>query len=106
MTGSATGLPSRFRMRRGTSSASAGEDDAKYINSPDGPLYNKSVALFGLSHAKEMIRQKKAVILVEGYFDVLAFHRIGIGNVVAVSGTALTPQHVAILKRTAERVLL
>ena len=83
-----------------------GEDDAKYINSPDGPFYNKSVALFGLSHAKEMIRQKKAVILVEGYFDVLAFHKIGIGNVVAVSGTALTPQHVAILKRTAERVLL
>src|SRR3989344_895315 len=83
-----------------------GEDDAKYINSPDGPLYNKSVALFGLSHAKEAIRREKAVILVEGYFDVLAFHRIGIENVVAVSGTALTPQHVAVLKRTAERVLL
>lgn len=83
-----------------------GEDDAKYINSPDGPLYNKSVALFGLSYAKEAIRQKKTVILVEGYFDVLAFHRIGIENVVAVSGTALTPQHVTILKRIAEQGLL
>ena len=83
-----------------------GEDDAKYINSPDSPLYNKSVALFGLSYAKEAIRKEKAVILVEGYFDVLAFHRIGIENVVAVSGTALTEQHVAILKRTAETLIL
>ncbi|HLC75929.1 MAG TPA: DNA primase [Candidatus Peribacterales bacterium] len=83
-----------------------GEDDAKYINSPDGPLYNKSVALFGLSHAKEAIRREKAVILVEGYFDVLAFHRIGIENVVAVSGTALTEQHVTVLKRIAEVMIL
>ncbi len=83
-----------------------GDDDAKYINSPDSPLYNKSVALFGFSQAKESLRQKKAVILVEGYFDVLAFHKIGIENVVAVSGTALTEQHVTLLKRTAETLLL
>lgn len=83
-----------------------GEDDAKYINSPDGPLYNKSNALYGLSHAKEEIRKTKTVILVEGYFDVLAFHRIGIKNVVAASGTALTEQHALILKRTADRVML
>lgn len=83
-----------------------GEDDAKYINSPESPLYNKSTALFGISHAKETIRQNKTVILVEGYFDVLAFHRIGIENVVAVCGTALTPQHVSVLKRTAEKMLL
>ncbi len=83
-----------------------GEDDAKYINSPDGPLYNKSTALYGISHAKEAIRKTKTVIMVEGYFDVLAFHRIGIKNVVAASGTALTEQHALILKRTADRVLL
>lgn len=83
-----------------------GNDDAKYINSPDGPLYNKSVALFGLSNAKEEIRQKKSVILVEGYFDVIACHRVGIENVVAVSGTALTEQHVTILKRNADRICL
>lgn len=83
-----------------------GEDDAKYINSPDGPLYNKSTALYGISHAKEAIRKTKSVILVEGYFDVLAFHRIGIKNVVAASGTALTEQHALILKRTADRVML
>ena len=83
-----------------------GDDDAKYINSPDGPLYNKSVTLFGLSHAKEAIRREKSAILVEGYFDVLAFHRVGIENVVAVSGTALTEQHITILKRTAESIIL
>ncbi len=83
-----------------------GDDDAKYINSPDGPLYNKSTALFGLNLAKEAIRKEKTVILVEGYFDVMAFHRIGIENVVAVSGTALTEQHVMILKRTADTVCL
>lgn len=80
--------------------------DAKYINSPDGPLYNKSVALFGLSLAKEAIRESKSVILVEGYFDVLSCVRLGIRNVVAVSGTALTEQHVQVLKRYAEKVSL
>lgn len=83
-----------------------GKDDAKYINSPDGPLYNKSTALFGLSLAKEAIRERKNVVLVEGYFDVLACHRLGIRHVVAVSGTALTEQHVSVLKRYAERVTL
>lgn len=80
--------------------------DAKYINSPDGPLYNKSAALFGFSHARDAIRKTKTVILVEGYFDVLAFHRIGVQNVVAVSGTALTEQHVMTIKRNAERIVL
>jgi DNA primase len=83
-----------------------GNDDAKYINSPDGPLYNKSIALFGIYLAKEAIRKSKNVVLVEGYFDVTAFHRIGIENVVAVSGTALTEQHVNILKRYTDKVTL
>ena len=83
-----------------------GQDDAKYINSPDGPLYNKSNALFGLSYAKESVRKSKKVVLVEGYFDVIACHRIGIENVVAVSGTALTEQHATILRRYADRVCL
>ena len=83
-----------------------GEDDAKYINSSDGPLYNKSTVLFGLSKAKEAIRQAKAVILVEGYFDVLACHSIGMKNVVAASGTALTEQHVKVLKRYCDTLIL
>ncbi len=83
-----------------------GDDDAKYINSGETPLYNKSVTLYGLSHAKEAIRERKSVVLVEGYFDVLACHRIGIKNTIAVSGTALTEQHVKILKRYSDKVVL
>ncbi len=81
-------------------------EDAKYVNSPEGPLYHKSAALFGLSHAKEAIREKRQVILVEGYFDVLACAKIGIKNVVAVSGTALTEQHAKLLKRYADTAIL
>ncbi len=83
-----------------------GEDDAKYINSSDGILYHKSSVLFGLHQAKEAIRQGNRALLVEGYFDVLACHRIGMHNAVAVSGTALTEQHVKLLKRYAEEVTL
>src|SRR3989338_1633763 len=79
-----------------------GSDDAKYVNSSEGILYHKSSVLFGFHHAKESIRQSKKVILVEGYFDLLACHRVCVTNVCAVSGTALTEQHVGILKRYAE----
>ena len=83
-----------------------GEDDAKYINSGDTPLYNKSTVLYGLNLARETIRSTKKVILVEGYFDVMACHRLGITNTIAVSGTALTEQHVKVLKRYSETVVL
>lgn len=83
-----------------------GDDDAKYINSSDGPLYHKSSVLFGYHMAKDSMRDSKHVVMVEGYFDVLACHRVGIENVVAVSGTALTSQHVSILNRTCETVTL
>ncbi|TSC58766.1 MAG: DNA primase [Candidatus Peregrinibacteria bacterium Greene0416_62] len=82
------------------------EDDAKYINSSEGPLYKKSSILFGLHLAREAIRETKRVIMVEGYFDVVACHKIGIKNVVAVSGTALTEEHARILKRGADAVVL
>ncbi len=83
-----------------------GDDDAKYLNTSDGPLYHKSQVLFGLHHAKEALREAGRAILVEGYFDVLACHRIGIRNVVAVSGTALTEQHAKMLHRSVESVTL
>ncbi|MBT4119623.1 MAG: DNA primase [Candidatus Peribacter sp.] len=83
-----------------------GEDDAKYINSGDTPVYNKSNVLYGLHHAREAIRATKRVVLVEGYFDVIACHRVGIKNAIAVSGTALTEQHVKTLKRYADTVVL
>lgn len=83
-----------------------GQDDAKYVNTSEGILYHKSQILYGLHRAKEAIREKKKVILVEGYFDVIACHRVGMTNVVAVSGTALTDEHCKLIKRYAETVAL
>lgn len=83
-----------------------GEDDAKYINSSEGPLYRKSAVLYGYHYAKDAIRDQKKVVMVEGYFDVVACHRVGVENVVAVSGTALTEEHVQLIKRSAETVVL
>ena len=83
-----------------------GEDDAKYINSSEGPLYRKSSILFGLAQAKEAIRKQRRVILVEGYFDVIACHQVGIEHAVAQCGTALTEQHAKLLKRYADTVIL
>ncbi len=83
-----------------------GESDAKYVNSPESVLYNKSAVLFGLFQARDAIRKTHRVVLVEGYFDAVAAHKAGIDNVVAVSGTALTEEHIKIIKRYADEVVL
>jgi DNA primase len=83
-----------------------GQDDAKYINSSESPLYKKSQVLFGLDVARESIREKKQIILVEGYFDVLACHRVGVTNVVATCGTAITEEHATIIRRSADEAIL
>lgn len=77
----------------------------KYLNSPENPIYNKSNILFGLSHAKQAIKESDEVVLVEGYFDVILPHQAGVENVVATSGTALTPDHVRLVKRLTHRVV-
>ncbi|MBI3336064.1 DNA primase [Candidatus Peregrinibacteria bacterium] len=82
------------------------EGDPKYMNSPDSSLYRKSAILFNLHRAKEYIREKREVILVEGYFDVLAVVRAGFGNVISPCGTALTEEHVRLMKRCADTVIL
>ena len=73
------------------------EGEAKYINSPDTPLYNKSRQLYGLNIARKT--RAKEIIVVEGYMDVLALHQAGFSNTVGVLGTALTSEHVRLLKR-------
>lgn len=78
----------------------------KYVNSPDTPLFHKSAALFGLSHAKQGIRSLDCALVVEGQFDVVLAHQAGYRNAVAVSGTALTDTHVAALQRYSNRVVL
>jgi len=72
---------------------------AKYINSPESPAYKKSRVLYGIDQAREHIRKTRQAILVEGYFDVIGLHQAGVRNAVAVCGTALTPEHVDVLKR-------
>lgn len=73
--------------------------EAKYLNSPDSPTYNKSLVLYGLDKAKESVRKEDKVIVVEGYMDVITSHQAGITNVVASSGTALTQEQIKLLKR-------
>ncbi|MBT3177835.1 MAG: DNA primase [Desulfobacula sp.] len=83
-------------------------DDAmpKYMNSPETPIYNKSRILYGLHAAKQFCRQEGCVYIVEGYFDFLSLYQHGIKNTVASLGTALTPDHVRILKGYASRMIL
>lgn len=85
---------------------SLGEDMPKYLNSPDTPIYHKGQTLYGLQAAKDACRQNGTVFIVEGYFDLLALHCRGIRNVVATLGTALTQQHVRIMKGYAREMIL
>jgi DNA primase len=81
-------------------------DPAKYKNSPETPIYSKSRTLYGLNWAKADIVRADQVIICEGYTDVIGFHRAGIPRAVATCGTALTEEHVRILKRFANKVVL
>lgn len=82
------------------------DDEPKYINSPETPVYNKSRVLYGLYHAKNAIRSHEEAILVEGYTDVISLYQAGVQHVVASSGTALTPDQVAALARYAKTIVL
>ncbi|OGQ22738.1 MAG: DNA primase [Deltaproteobacteria bacterium RIFCSPLOWO2_02_FULL_44_10] len=79
---------------------------AKYINSPDSLIYHKSSSVFGLSEAKNAIRQQEQVIIVEGYTDVLRLVSVGLGYVVAPLGTALTTGHLQLLTRYTKNMFL
>ena len=81
-------------------------DNAKYINSPETKIYNKSEVLFGFDISKGHIRKKNSAIIVEGYTDFLRIFNSGFKNVVAGSGTALTPGHAKIIKRFTNQAYL
>ncbi|OGZ07988.1 MAG: DNA primase [Candidatus Sungbacteria bacterium RIFCSPLOWO2_01_FULL_60_25] len=81
------------------------EGGAKYINSPQTLVYDKSRVLYGFDRAKDDIRRENAVVLVEGYMDCVMSHQAGIKNTVAVSGTALSPDQLKILKRLAGAII-
>ena len=80
--------------------------EAKYINLPETPIFNKGSLLFGLDLARKPIRDKNEAVLVEGEFDVMSAWQIGVENVVASKGTALTEKQVVTLSRLCENVIL
>lgn len=82
------------------------EDPAKYLNSPETPLFSKGRCIYGLDHARQKIVETQTVAVVEGYTDVVMAHQFGAANVVSILGTAMTEQHVAILRRFAEKIVL
>ena len=81
-------------------------DAAKYINSPETPLFSKSSMLYGLDTAREAMSKSRRAIVVEGYTDCLAARQAGIDDVVAVLGTALGERHAKLLRRYADRIVL
>ncbi|HTO68653.1 MAG TPA: DNA primase [Myxococcota bacterium] len=83
-----------------------GDDTPKYLNSPESAVYKKSRVLFGLAQALDAIRSSGRVIVVEGYFDLLALHRAGLHEAVAPCGTAVTQSHAHRIRRYAEEVVL
>jgi len=81
-----------------------GQGEPKYLNSPETPVFSKGRNLYGLNRAREGIRGRGYAILVEGYFDLIALRNVGIANVLATLGTALTKEQVDLLRRYTEHV--
>lgn len=83
-----------------------GEDGPKYLNSRENRLYNKSEVLFGTDRAREEIRRRKSAVLCEGYFDCIGLHMAGVKHALALCSTAVTPGHLALLKRLEAKELV
>ena len=84
----------------------SGESPAKYVNSPETPVYKKSRVLYGLYEGRDALRNEKFAIVVEGYIDLLRCADAGFKNVVATCGTALTEQQAALIRRYVGEVVL
>ena len=79
--------------------AQRAEEKAKYVNSPEGPLYRKGHTLYGIDLARAAIAKSRRAIVVEGYTDVIALNQAGIAEVVAIMGTAITPEQLGMLSK-------
>lgn len=82
------------------------DEGPKYLNSKESRLYNKSDTLYGMDQARDEIRRRKSAILVEGYFDCIGLHQVGVRHAVALCSTALTPGHLQALHRGEARELV
>lgn len=98
--GRPVGLGGRVLPELGTTSP------AKYVNSPETPLFTKSKLLYGLDLARQAIRKNGTALVMEGYTDVIVAHQYGFNHAVAVLGTALGAEHIKILKHYADRIIL
>jgi DNA primase len=83
-----------------------GRSEAKYLNSPDTPLYTKGSVLFALDKARDPIRREGLALFVEGYFDAIGLHQAGVQTAVATCGTALTERHLELVQRAGARELV
>src|SRR5256885_12266944 len=83
-----------------------GDEQPKYLNSPETPIYSKSNVLYHLDRAKDALRRTDFAVLVEGYMDAIAVARAGISNVVASCGTALAEPQIKLLGRFTKRVIV
>jgi DNA primase len=81
-------------------------DSPKYLNSPESITFQKSKVAFGLFQAAKHVREADEVVIVEGYFDVLALHAAGFRNAVSTSGTALTPDHIHMFRRLGKKITI
>ncbi len=79
---------------------------AKYVNSPETPYFNKSRLLYAYHHARQDIYKHKEIIITEGYLDVIMLHQAGFTNAVATLGTALTPEHLPLLRKGEPKVIM
>ncbi|MBW6488390.1 DNA primase [Sulfurimonas sp.] len=79
---------------------------AKYINSPETPFFNKSRLLYAYNHAKQSVHKTKEIVITEGYLDVIMLHQAGFTNAVATLGTALTPEHLPLLRKGEPKVVM
>lgn len=84
----------------------ASPDAPKYLNSPETPLFHKSRILYGFDKAKLLMRKHNCAVLVEGQIDLLASHQAGWGNTIAVSGTAFTVEHAALIRRITDNLVV
>jgi DNA primase len=82
------------------------DENPKYLNSPESFLFQKSKLAFGLHQAQKHIREKKEIILVEGYFDALIMHQAGFSHTVATCGTAMSLDHLRLFKRLANKIIV
>lgn len=103
--GNSAGKIVAFSGRLFSASGKTEENGAKYVNSPETQVYNKSEILYGFDKAKQAIRQNNSCVFVEGQMDIVLSHQAGVINTVAVSGTALSSLHLQQVRRLADNLI-